>query len=89
MIDPKLLGDLAKDHQKNVMTRDEARAFLKDLMAVCRQHRVFLRTADQTIRFSKVFADSDQRTVLRAMVDKEGRCAAAQIDYKSPSPSAD
>ncbi|MFX4222373.1 MAG: hypothetical protein ACMVO3_16205 [Thalassobaculum sp.] len=50
MIDPKLLGDLAKDHQKNVMTRDEARAFLKDLMAVCRQHRVFLRTADQTIR---------------------------------------
>jgi hypothetical protein len=34
-----------------------------------------------------VFADSDQRTVFRAIVDKEGRCAGAQIDYKSP-PSA-
>lgn len=82
MIDPKLLGDLAKDHQKNVLTREEARAFLKDLMAVCREHRVFLRTSDQTIRFSKVFADSEQRTVFRAIVDKDGRCAAAQVDYK-------
>ena len=82
MIDPKLLGDLAKDHQKNVLSREEARAFLKDLMEVCRRHRVFLRTADQTIRYSKVFADSGQNTVFRAMVDKEGRSAAAQIDYK-------
>jgi hypothetical protein len=82
MIDPKLLGDLAKDHQKNLMTRDEAKAFLKDLMEVCRRHRVFLRTSDQTLRFSKVFADSEQRTVLRAMIDREGRCPAAQIDYK-------
>lgn len=82
MLDPKLLGDLAKDHQKNLLTRDEARAFLKDLMEVCRRHRVFLRTTDQTVRFSKVFADSEQRTMLRAMIDSEGRCPAAQIDYK-------
>ncbi|NQW10710.1 MAG: hypothetical protein HQ481_12620 [Alphaproteobacteria bacterium] len=82
MIDPNLLNDLAKDHQKNVMTREEAKAFLKDIMEVCRRHRVFLRTSDQTVRFSKVFADSGQRTVLRAMIDGEGRCAAAQIDYK-------
>lgn len=82
LIDPKLLGDLAKDHQKNLLTRDEARAFLKDLMEVCRRHRVFLRTSDQTLRFSKVFSDSEQRTMLRAMIDSEGRCPAAQIDYK-------
>lgn len=82
MIDPSLLGYLAKDHAKNVLTREEAKAFLKDIMEVCRRHRVFLRTSDQTVRFSKVFADSEQRTVLRAMIDREGRCAAAQIDYK-------
>ena len=82
MIDPTLLGDLAKDHQKNLLTRDESRAFLKDIIEVCRRHRVFLRTSDQTVRFSKVFADSEQRTVLRAMIDREGRCPAAQIDYK-------
>lgn len=82
MIDPKLLGDLARDHQRNVMSREEAKAFLKDIMEVCRRHRVFLRTADQTLRFSKVFDDSGQRTLLRAVVDKEGRCASAQIDYK-------
>src|SRR3546814_18540552 len=77
MIDPKMLGDLAKDHQKNLMTRDEAMAFLKDLKEVCRRHRVFLRTSDQTVRFSQVFEDSGQRTVLRAMIDREGRCPAA------------
>jgi hypothetical protein len=82
MIDPTLLGDLAKDHQKNLLTRDEAKAFLKDIMEVCRKHRVFLHTGDQTVRFSKVFSDSEQRTVLRAMIDREGRCPAAQIDYK-------
>lgn len=82
MIDPTLLGDLAKDYQKNLMTREEAKAFLKDLMEVCQRHRVFLRTGDQTLRFSKVFADSEQRTVLKAMVDREGRCPAARIDYK-------
>ena len=82
MIDPKLLGDLARDHQKNLLTRDEAKAFLRDLMEVCRKHRVFLRTSDQTVRFSKVFADSEQRTVLRAVIDRDGRSPAAQIDYK-------
>jgi len=82
MIDPKLLGDLAKDHQRNMMSREEAKAFLKDIMEVCRRHRVFLRTSDQTLRFSKVFADSEQKTLLRAVVDREGRCGAAQIDYK-------
>lgn len=82
MIDPKLLGDLAKDHQKNLLTRDEAKAFLRDLMEVCRRHRVFLRTGDQTVRFSRVFADSEQRTVLRAIIDRDGRCPAAQIGYK-------
>lgn len=82
MIDPKLLGDLAKDHQQNLLTKDEAKAFLGDLMKVCQKHRVFLRTSDQTIRFSKIFADSEQRTGFKAMVDKAGRIPAAKIDYR-------
>lgn len=82
MIDPKLLGDIARDHEKNLLTRDEAKSFLKDLMEVCRRHRVFLRTADQTIRFSKAFSDSDQRTVFRGVVDANGRCAKAEINLK-------
>ena len=82
MIDPKLIGDIAKDHQKNLLTRDEAKAFLKDMMEVCQKHRVFLRTSDQTIRFSKAFADSDQRTVFRGVTDRDGRCSTAQLDIK-------
>jgi hypothetical protein len=82
MIDPKLIGDIAKDHQKNLLTRDEAKAFLKDMMEVCQKHRVFLRTSDQTIRFSKAFADSDQRTVFRGVMDRDGRCSTAQLDIK-------
>ena len=43
MIDKNLLAALAADHRKNRLTREEARAFLKDLMEVCDKHRVFLR----------------------------------------------
>lgn len=82
MIDPKLLGDMARDHEKNLLTKDEAKAFLKDLTEVCKRHKVFLRTSDQTIRFSKAFADSDIRTVFRGAVDKNGRCSLAKIDMK-------
>ena len=81
MIDPKLLGDLAKEHQKNLMTRDEAKAFLKELRNLPKTPGLS-RTADQTLRFSKVFSDSEQRTILRGMVDREGRCGTAQIDYR-------
>src|SRR3546814_17616053 len=77
MIDPKMLGDLAKDHQKNLMTREEAMAFLKDLMEVLRRHRVFLRTSHQTLRYSKVVADTGQPTVTRDMIDRAGRRTGA------------
>ena len=62
MIDKDLLAALAADHRKNCLTREEARAFLKDLMEGCDKHQVFLRTADQLLQFSKIFADSQQRT---------------------------
>lgn len=82
MIDPSLLGDLTKDHARSLLSRDEAKAFLKDLMEVCRKHDVFLRTADQTLKFSRAFEGSGMRTVLKAYVDKAGNCPAAKIDYK-------
>lgn len=82
MLDPKLLGDLAKDHQKNIMTREEAKAFLADLQAVCHKHKVFLRTSDQQIHFSKAFSDATTKTMLGAVVDKDGKCATAKIVLK-------
>lgn len=82
MIDKDLLAALTADHRKNRMSREEARAFLKDLMDVCDKHRVFLRTADQGLQFSKIFADSQQRTKLIAQVSRDGTCDRAKIDYR-------
>ncbi len=82
MIDPSLLGDLAKEHKKNVLTRDEAKAFLKDMMLVCQKHGVFLRTTDQELKFSKAFEGSGMRTVLKAVIDPGDTCSGARIDYK-------
>jgi hypothetical protein len=82
MIDPSLLGDLAKQHQKNVLSRDEAKEFLRDLMALCNKHGVLIRTPDQILQFSKTFGDSSMRTVLKAMIDKEGNCPAAKIEFR-------
>ena len=59
MIDPNLIGELQKDHQKLLLTKQEAAAFLGDLAALCRQHHVLLRTSDGMIRFSKSFEKSD------------------------------
>jgi hypothetical protein len=82
MIDPSLIGDLTKEHAKALLTRDEAKAFLKDLMEVCHKHDVFLRTSDKTLKFSRAFEGSGMRTLLRAYVDKAGNCPAAKIEYK-------
>ena len=54
MIDKDLLAALAADHRKNRLSREEARAFLKDLMEVCDKHRVFLRTTDQLLQLSLI-----------------------------------
>ena len=54
----------------------------KDLMAVCERHRVFLRSADQTLSFSRIYADSALRTKFIAQVNKQGICGSAKIDYR-------
>ena len=82
MIDPSFLSELAKDHQKNLLDRDEAKAFLKELMALCKRHGVLIRTSDQILRFSKVFGDANMRVVMKAMVDKDGNCPAAKIEFR-------
>ena len=82
MIGPSLLGDLAKQHQKNLLNREEAKDFLRDLMAICQKHGVLIRTPDQVLQFSKAFGDSNMRTVLKAMIDREGNCPAAKIEFR-------
>lgn len=82
MIDPNLIGELQKDHQKLLLTKQEAAAFLGDLAALCRQHHVLLRTSDGMIRFSKSFEKSDTRTAFKTLVDSEGRAPAAKIVMK-------
>lgn len=82
MIDPSLLGDLAKQHQKNLLSREEAKEFLRELMALCQKHDVLLRSPDQMLRICKTFGDSSMRTVLKAMIDKDGNCPAAKIEYR-------
>ncbi len=82
MIDPSLLGDLAKDHQKNLLGREQAKDFLRDLMALCQKHGVLIRTQNQMLQFSKTFGDTNMRTVLKAMIDKDGNCPAAKIEFR-------
>ena len=82
MIDKELLAALAADHKKHQLNRDDAKAFLKDLMAVCERHRVFLRSADQTLSFSRIYADSALRTKFIAQVNKQGICGSAKIDSR-------
>ena len=82
MIDPGLLGDLAKDHQKNKLNREDARAFLKELMALCAKYGILLQTSNQILRFSKSFGNSNMKTVLKAIVDRDGKCPAAKIEFK-------
>ena len=55
MIEEDFLKQIAKDHKKNLLDRDQGKLFLKELMALCEKHRVLLRTSDQLIRFSKNF----------------------------------
>ncbi|WP_193170744.1 hypothetical protein [Nisaea nitritireducens] len=82
MIDPNLIGELQKDHQKLLLSKEEAAAFLGDLAALCRQHHVLLRTSDGMIRFSKSFEKSDTRTTFKTLVDSGGRAPAAKIVMK-------
>ena len=82
MIDPNLIGELQKDHQKLLLTKDVAAAFLGDRAALCRQHHVLLRTSDGMIRFSKSFEKSDTRTTFKTLVDSAGRAPAAKIVMK-------
>ncbi len=82
MIDPNLIGELQKDHEKLLLSKEEAAAFLGDLAALCRQHHVLLRTSDGMIRFSKSFDKSDTRTTFKTLVDSQGRAPAAKIVMK-------
>jgi hypothetical protein len=82
MIDPNLIGALQKDHQKLLLTKEEAASFLSDLAALCRQHHVLLRTSDGMIRFSKSFEKSNTRTTFKTLVDPQGRAPAAKITLK-------
>ena len=82
MIEDEFLKQIAKDHKKNLLDRDQGKLFLKELMSLCEKHRVLLRTTDQTIRFSKNFGDATMRTTLVAMIDKNNNCPAAKIELK-------
>ena len=82
MIEEDFLKQIAKDHKKNLLYRDQGKLFLKELMALCEKHRVLLRTSDQLIRFSKNFGDATMKTNLIAMIDKNNNCPAARIDLK-------
>ncbi|MBT5264527.1 MAG: hypothetical protein HOL85_06845 [Rhodospirillaceae bacterium] len=82
MIDPNLIDQFTKDHQKNQLSKEEAKAFLLDVMRVCKKHGVLLRTADQTVKFTKGFQGSNMQTILQPAVDKDGTCSSAKVVYK-------
>ena len=71
-MEKEFLEQIAKDHAKNVLTRDEAKTFLKELRSLCDKHNVLLRTDDQLIRFSKNFKDATLSTGFVAIIDKNG-----------------
>jgi len=81
-MEKEFLEQIAKDHAKNVLNRNEAKVFLKELRSLCDKHKVLIRTDDQLIRFSKNFNDSTLRTGFVAIVDKNGHCPAARIELK-------
>ncbi|MCH2631434.1 MAG: hypothetical protein MKZ89_13365 [Nisaea sp.] len=81
-MEKEFLEQIAKDHAKNVLTRDEAKTFLKELRSLCDKHNVLLRTDDQLIRFSKNFNDATLSTGFVAIIDKSGNCPAARIELK-------
>ncbi|MBH67291.1 MAG: hypothetical protein CMM58_02960 [Rhodospirillaceae bacterium] len=81
-MEKEFLEQIAKDHAKNVLCREDAKYFLKELRSLCVKHKVLLRTDDQIIRFSKNFNDSSLRTEFVAIVDKNGNCPAARIELK-------
>ena len=41
-MEKEFLEQIAKDHAKNVLTRDEAKTFLKELRSLCDKHNVCL-----------------------------------------------
>ena len=57
-MEKEFLEQIAKDHAKNILTKADAKAFLKELRALCDKHKVLLRTDDQIIRFSRNFNDA-------------------------------
>tara|TARA_B100000700_G_C14718105_1_gene702392 strand:+ start:500 stop:757 length:258 start_codon:yes stop_codon:yes gene_type:complete len=76
------LEQIAKDHAKNILPKDDAKVFLKELRALCVKHKVLLRTDDQIIRFSKNFNDATLSTNFKAIIDKNGNCPAARIELR-------
>jgi hypothetical protein len=82
MIDKEFLEQIEKDHAKNLLSREQGKFFLKELMLLCEKHRVLLRTSDQVLKFSRNFGDARMKTVLVAMVDKNENCPAARIQLK-------
>ena len=81
-MEKEFLEQIAKDHAKNVLTRDEAKTVLKELRSLCDKHNVLLRTEDQLIRFSKNFNDATLSTGFVAIIDKNDNCPAARIELK-------
>ena len=82
MIEKEFLEQIAKDHVKNLLSREQGKFFLRELMQLCEKHRVLLRTSDQVIKFSRNFGGATMKTVLVAMVDKNSNCPAARIQLK-------
>ena len=68
-MEKEFVEQIAKDHAKNVLTRGDAKSFLRELRSLCDKHKVLLRTDDQIIRFSRNFNDSSLRTGFVAFVD--------------------
>ena len=81
-MEKEFLEQIAKDHAKNILPKDDAKAFLKELRALCDKHKVLLRTDDQIIRFSKNFNDATLSTNFIAIIDKNGNCSAARIELR-------
>ncbi|GIR55783.1 MAG: hypothetical protein CM15mP62_32540 [Rhodospirillaceae bacterium] len=69
-MEKEFLEQIAKDHARNILTRDDAKTFLKELRALCDKHKVLLRTDDQIIRFSKNFNDATLRLILLPLLIK-------------------
>ena len=49
MIDPNLIDQFTKDHQKNQLSKEEAKAFLLDVMRVCKKRLLDVSSGISTV----------------------------------------